>query len=68
VRYLWQVMAGGPGADNKTLIATCVSCGKDIPAINAIGLISNEGGRRKIHSVCPACHEKGWRPPDYTGF
>lgn len=61
-------MAGGPGADNKTLVATCASCGKEIPAISAIGLIGNENGQRKIYSVCPACQEKGWRPPGYVGF
>jgi hypothetical protein len=61
-------MAGGPGADNKTLVTTCEACGKEIPAITAIGLTSVESGRRVIHSVCPACREKGWRPPGYAGY
>ena len=61
-------MAGERAKDNKTLTAKCASCSKDVPAVEMVGLKSNEGGKRKIVSACRPCHEKGWRPPGYLGF
>ena len=61
-------MAGERAKDNKTLTAKCGSCGKDLPAVEMLGMKSIEGGKRKLVSVCRPCQAKGWRPPGYTGF
>jgi len=61
-------MAGERPKDNKTLTAKCASCGKDLPAVDMVGLKSVEDGKRKQVSVCRPCHGKGWRPPGYAGF
>jgi hypothetical protein len=61
-------MAGERAKDNKTLTSKCGSCGKDLPAVEMLGLKTVEDGKRTIVSVCKPCHAKGWRPPGYTGF
>jgi NAD-dependent SIR2 family protein deacetylase len=61
-------MAGERAKDNKTLTARCAACGKETPSVTAVGLVAIDNGRRTIMPVCPACYEKGWRPPGYAGF
>ena len=61
-------MAGERAKDNKTLTAKCGSCGKDLAAVEMLGLKSVVNGKRTLVSVCRPCHEKGWRPPGYVGF
>ncbi|HEY6420403.1 MAG TPA: hypothetical protein VIX59_15515 [Candidatus Binataceae bacterium] len=53
--------------DNKSLVATCVACGKSVSTESAVSLTGAEDGRRKYFTVCFPCANKGWRPPGFAG-
>lgn len=53
--------------DNKSLVATCVACGKSVSTESAVALAGVEEGRRKQFVACVACANNGWRPPGFTG-
>jgi hypothetical protein len=54
--------------DNKTLVATCISCNKTLSTELMVSLAGRENGRAKQYSVCIACADGGWRPPGFTGL
>ena len=53
--------------ENKSLIATCVACGKSVSTEMATALTGVEDGLRKAFVVCIPCANKGWRPPGFVG-
>ena len=53
--------------ENKSLVATCTSCGKSVSTEMATNLAGVENGNRKYYVVCIACANQGWRPPGFAG-
>jgi hypothetical protein len=64
---------------NPTLRTTCANCGRSItteaghphPLDESLrretwGLVGQLAGRKTVFATCDACHEAGWRPPDYV--
>jgi hypothetical protein len=59
-------MPSSKAMENKTLAARCANpeCGKTQSTELMVGMVVGPIGRRRQVAVCPACLEKGWRPPD----
>ena len=66
---------------NPTLRTICAKCAKSIPTEvghahpldesirrETWGHVSYRAGRRMVFPTCVACHDSGWRPPDFTGM
>ncbi len=57
--------------ENETLKTMCANpdCQKAIPTEYPYGqgFLIGERRSQRIVSVCQACVEKGWRPPEYRG-
>jgi hypothetical protein len=64
---------------NQTLRTVCANCGKSIPTevghahpLDAgirreiWGLVGYHYGRKTVFPTCVACHDAGWRPPDFV--
>jgi hypothetical protein len=54
--------------DNKALVATCVACRKSLSTEVMVSLVGREGGRLQQYTVCVACADGGWRPPNFSGI
>jgi hypothetical protein len=50
--------------DNKTLTATCASCGKSLSAELLVGIAVGRGKGAKSVAVCEPCRAKGWKPEE----
>jgi hypothetical protein len=64
---------------NPTLRTVCAKCGKSIPTETGHahpldedlwretwGLVGYHQGRKTVFPTCAACHDSGWRPPDFV--
>ena len=64
---------------NQTLRTICASCGKSIPTEvghahpldedvrrETWGLVGVHHERKTVFPTCSACHDAGWRPPDFV--
>jgi hypothetical protein len=64
---------------NPTLRTTCANCGRSIPTEvgnrhpldeslrrETWGLVGRRAGQKTVFATCDACHEVGWRPPDFV--
>jgi hypothetical protein len=59
-------MPSSKAIENKTLASRCANpaCGKQQSTELMVGLTVGAIGRRRQVTVCAACAEQGWRPPD----
>lgn len=66
---------------NSTLRTICAHCGKFIPTEvghahpldegigrETWGLVGGKVGRQTVFPTCAACHDLGWRPPEFAGI
>lgn len=52
--------------ENKTLTATCASCGKSMSTEMLTGVVVGRGRAAKTASVCQPCLDKGWKAEEAT--
>jgi len=60
-------MPSDKAKENKSLVATCVSCGKPVSTESMVSLVGRDNGIAKQFSVCVVCANGGWRPPGFSG-
>ncbi len=53
--------------ENKSLVATCVACGKSVSTESMVSLTGHNNGTATQSSVCVVCANGGWRPPGFAG-
>ena len=59
-----QRMPSERAKENKTLTASCASCGKVVSTEMLTGVVVGKGRDVKLTAVCQPCLDKGWTPQE----